>query len=147
MSKGTDFSPVRLMNDVAAGTSNQNSAVLDMAGWDGVIFLTAFGAITASAVTSVKVQEDTDPAGGTMADIAGSGVSLAAGGADDNKTVMHDVYRALKRYLRVVVLRATANAVIDGVWAIRYRGSKLPPTLDVTIKSLTTLVSPSEGAP
>jgi len=45
MSKGTDFSPVRLMNDVAAGTSNQNSAVLDMAGWDGVIFLTAFGYI------------------------------------------------------------------------------------------------------
>ena len=29
----------RVMNAVAAGTSNQNGSTLDMSGWDGVLFV------------------------------------------------------------------------------------------------------------
>jgi len=61
-----------------------------------------------------------------------------------------DVYRPAKRYVRPVVLRATANAVIDGVIAIQYKGGKLPLAaglIDVTQKALKTLVSPADGAP
>ena len=45
----------RVMNAVAAGTSDQNSSSVDMKGFDACQFVVAFGAITASAVTSIHV--------------------------------------------------------------------------------------------
>ena len=134
----------RVMNGVAAGTTDQNSSIIDMSGWDGVLFLAAFGVITATAVTSIKVQQDTDPAGGTMADLAGTAVTVADD--DDNQVAGVDVYRPRERYVRLVIDRGTANAVIDGVVAIQYRGSKAPSVHDATtVVAIETHASPAEG--
>jgi hypothetical protein len=47
-----------------------------MANFRGVRFVTSMGTITATAVTKVKIQQDTAAGGGTMADLLASGASL-----------------------------------------------------------------------
>lgn len=113
----------RVMNAVAAGTSDQNSDSVDMAGFDGVLFIALLGTLTATQVTKLTAQHSADDS--TFAAITG-GSTDAMADADSNKLLFVDVYRPQNRYVRAVVDRGTANAVIDGVLAIRYCGDKAP---------------------
>ena len=135
----------RVMNAVAAGTTVQNGSVVDMSGWDGVTFIASFGTLTATQVTSLKGQQGQVSNLSDAADLAGTLVGPLADG-DSNKCLVLDIYRPLERYVRPVVSRGTANAVIDGVLAIQYRGRKSPVTQDTaTIAANEQHVSPSEG--
>lgn len=119
-----DVKVTRVMNAVAAGTSNQSSTFVDMANFDSVAFVVSFGTITASAVTSVRLQGSASSDGSSPTNI-GSGVTVAD--TDDNKQVVVEVNRpASYRYVGVIVNRATANAVIDGVSAFQ-TGSRVKP--------------------
>ena len=134
----------RALNGVAAGTSNQNGSVIDMSGFEGVQFVALFGAITATQVTSLKVQQGNLADGSDMTDLAGS-AHTALADTDGNKCLVTDVFRPQKRYIRCVVKRGTANAVIDGVVALLYSPRVEPVTTDATVKSTKLLVSPDEG--
>ena len=134
----------RALNSVAAGTSLQNGSVIDMSGFEGVQFIALFGALTATQVTSLKVQEGNLADGSDMADLAGS-PHTALGDADGNKCLVTDVFRPQKRYVRSVVTRGTANAVIDGVIALQYSPRLKPVTNDSTVKATKLLVSPDEA--
>jgi len=134
----------RVMNAVAAGTTDQNSSILDMQGCEGVIFLISFGTITAGAVTSVKAQQDTAVGGETMADLEGTSITVADD--DDNQVVVLDIYRPQERYVRCVVDRDTQNAVIDGIIALQYGVDHAPTTNDATtVVSREIHASPDEG--
>jgi Flp pilus assembly CpaE family ATPase len=134
----------RAMNAIAAGTTNQNSSVIDMQGFEGVAFVAAFGALTATAVTGIKVQQGTLADGSDMADLAGS--ALAIPDTDDNKLLVTDVYRPIERYVRLVVTRGTANAVIDSVSALQYSSRVKPTTQDsATVSGSELSISPAEG--
>lgn len=140
-----DVTITRVMNAVAAGTTAQNSSVIDMSGWDGVTFILAVGTLTATQVTSLKCQQGNVSNLSDAADLAGTLVGPLADG-DSNKCLVLDIYRPTDRYVRAVVGRATANAVIDGVLAIQYRGRKSPVTQDTTtIAANEQHVSPAEG--
>ncbi len=136
---------IRVMNGVVAGTSAQTSSAIDTAGFDGVKIYSLFGAITSGAATSVKVQQSSDDASAdAYADLLGTSVTVADD--DDNQVVVHDIYRPRERYLKVVISRATQNAVIDGVVAVLYNASKEPTTDDTaTVVARETHVSPAEG--
>jgi hypothetical protein len=137
----------RVLNAVAAGTTAQNGSVIDMADYEGVVFLAAFGALTATQVTSLKAQHGDQSNLSDAADLAGTLTGPMAD-ADSNKTLVLDINRPVKRYIRVVVNRATANAVIDGVVAIQYSPKKKPTTNDATTTSATkSVVSPAAGTP
>lgn len=143
LSKGIKIT--RALNAVAAGTTSQNGSILDMSGFDGVMFVAAFGTLTATQVTSLKAQQGALVGGGDMADLAGSAVGPLAD-ADSNKCLVLDVYRPLEQYVRPVVVRGTANAVIDGVIAIQYSSRVKPTVQDVaTIAASKLVVSPNEG--
>jgi hypothetical protein len=102
----------------AAGTSAITSSAVDMAGWEGVTFIVPLGAIVAGAVTSVKVQQSSDDGGSDdYTDISGSAVTIAD--TDDDKLKYIDILSPGKRYLKVVVSRATQNATIGGIIAIQ----------------------------
>lgn len=120
----------KLANETAAGTSTINSAVVDMAGYDGCLFLTNAGAITAGGVQSLKVQQDTAVGMGAAADLLGTGLTVADD--DDNQAFWLDVKRPRERYLRLVILRATQNSAWGPIWAIQYRGRALPIVNNVT---------------
>lgn len=128
---------------VAAGTSDVTSDVIDTQGYEGVEVLTGFGAITSSAVTSVKLTQ-CDTSGGTYADLAGT--SIAVADDDDNQMTHHVLFRPLERYIKVVTDRGTANAVID-FQLVKLFGAKKQPTTDdtATVVSREIYVSPAEG--
>lgn len=135
----------RVKNAVAAGQTTQQSDAVDMANFEGVVFLTLFGAITGGGVQSVKIQQSaTAGLAGTETDLEGTGITVADD--DDNQIVVHDIYRPTKRYVNAAVLRATQDSVIDGIIAIQYGASVIPTTNDATtVVSRETHVSPAEG--
>lgn len=134
----------RVLNSVAAGTSNQNSAVVDMLGFRSVTFLAAFGALTAGQVTSIKAQQGNAADGSDMADLAGSSVGPLADG-DGTKLLVLELYDVRERYVRLVVVRGTANAVIDGVIAIQAGARNQPTTHGASVKAAEFHLAPAEG--
>lgn len=135
----------RALNATAAGSTAVNGTVIDMLGYNGIAFAVLFGTLTATQVTKIKVQQGTASDGSDMADLAGS-ASPALADADSNKMLITEVYRPRERYVRVVVSRGTANAVIDGAVALLSRAELTPPALHSTVAAAPVILSsPAEG--
>jgi hypothetical protein len=128
----------------AAGTTDINGTTLDMQGFEGVLMLVRFGAITASAVTSVKAQQGAQSDVSDAADLEGTGITVADD--DDDQIFAIDLYRPQERYVRLVVDRGTQNAVVASAEYIQYGIRKGPITQNVTDAVTYELhVSPDEG--
>jgi hypothetical protein len=135
----------RIMNGVAAGQTAQTSSAVNMAGYDGCLFIGLFGALTSTQVTSMKAQQSSDDGSSdAYSDLAESSTDALAD-ADGNKMLLIDIFRPEKQYLKAVISRGTANAVIDGIIAIQYAGRDCPITQGTTVKELVSLVTPAEG--
>lgn len=131
----------RVENALAAGSADENTAVVDRAGFQGVKWTVCWGTISATSVSSVKVQEGAASDGSDMADITGATSTAVTPSTDDNKITIVDLYRkTTKRYVRLVIKRATANAVVDSVVAELYEPAAEPVTQDTTVDELVTLV-------
>jgi len=126
----------------AAGATTVNGAVLDMAGWDGVLIVVTTGAIVALAVTSIKAQQDTAVGFGAPADLTGTNQAIAD--TDDDKVYFIDIQRPLEQFVRVVVSRATANATVSAVY-IQYRNRNKPTAAQGATVAGEKFVSPVEG--
>lgn len=132
----------RVMNAVAAGTSDQDSSSVDMLDYEGVRFTVSFGTITGSAVTSIRAGQSANDS--SWADLLGTDITVADD--DDNQVAILDIWRPIDRYVRCTVKRATQNAVIDGVVAEQYGPRVLPPTNDSsTVVGQEIHTSPAEG--
>ena len=120
------------------GTTAVNSGIIDMKGFDGVLFVTTLG--SPGADRSIKVQEDSAAAMGAAADLAGTSVVSGA-----NATVWVDVWRPLKRYVRCVVTRTTTTTAGE-IYAIQYAASAVP-VVNVVASTIIgeTWQSPAEG--
>jgi hypothetical protein len=146
---------VRVSNAVAAGLTLVTGSHVDMAAFDGVLFLFAFGTLTAGQVTTFKVQGGSQVGDGDQADLAGTagGGAITVADADSNKLFALDIYAPQQRYVRPLIVRGTANAVVDGIFALQYQGAKLgygltaSPAFDATFKALAVLASPLAGTP
>ena len=140
-----DIKITRVMDAVAAGTDDTNEGtVLDMSNCQGVVFVAAFGEITATSVTKIVAQQGDESDGSDMSDLEESAVSVTPA-TDNNKLVVLEIKKPAKRYVQCNVVRATANAVIDGMIAIQYGYSKLPVTQPDTVAHSEQHVSPDEG--
>jgi len=141
----SDVKITRVMNAVAAGTSDQNGTGVDMSGFDGVMFVASFGTLTATQVTSLKAQGSSDDGSSdTYADLTGTLVG-PMDDDDDNKVLVLDVQQPKERYIRPVINRATANAVIDGIVAIQYKARDVPVTQGSTVSGVERHLAPAEG--
>jgi len=142
---GHGLKVTRVSNAVAAGSTDANGTGVDMAGFDGVLFIAALGAIVATGVQGLKAQASTDDGStDTYGDLAGT--LVAAADTDDNKLLMLDVIAPTKQWVRPVVERATANATIDGVVAIQYGAANKPTTQDATtVVAIELHDTPAEG--
>ena len=134
-----------VLNAVAAGTTNQTSSAVDTLGAAAVRFIADIGTLTSSQVTKLKVQESSDDgATDAYADVTGSETAAMAD-ADSNKLLIVDIYKPQKRWIRPVVNRATANAVITAAWVELYLPDFQPvATVDsVNISQYKTLDNPA----
>lgn len=118
----------RVMNAVAAGTSAQNTSVLDMAGFDGVIFIALLGTVTDASVVTLTAKENTasSTSSPTPTSVTGGATADITAATDSNHYLVVDVIRPSKRYVYAALTRTTQNAVIDGVIAIQYRSRTVP---------------------
>jgi hypothetical protein len=111
----------------AAAAADLAPSAVDMAGYQGVIFVVAIGPMVAGAVASIKAQQSSDNgAADGWSDIAGSSQAVPVASAD--KTFYIDVVRPTKRYVRPFVARATQNATVGAITAIQYGARRRPVT-------------------
>lgn len=130
---------------VAAGTSTITSDAVDMSGFEGVCFLVPFGAITTNGVQSCKVQQSSDDGSSdAYSDLEGSSVTVADD--QDDKVCVVEVHKPTKRYLKLIVSRATQNSVVDGIIALKYGPRTQPVTQGSTVMAASEQsASPDEG--
>ncbi len=129
----------------AAGTTKRTSDILDMAGYDGVVFVASLGTLIEAGTVDVFPEENDSNTTVGMAKLAGTAAyTVTAGAAALTKScIIVDVYKPLKQYIQCNITPAVQNAVILGIVAIRYKG-KMGPEAMTTPNPLkaTQLVSP-----
>jgi hypothetical protein len=111
----TKFVPAVTVTAGAAGTTSIAGTAIDTVSFGGVAFIVQLGAIVTGAVTSIKVQES-DTFGSGYTDVAG--LSLTIADNDDEKIRVLDYRRPKKRYVLLVVSRATQNATVSAIAAL-----------------------------
>jgi hypothetical protein len=131
----------RVMNAAVADTDDTlKSDIVDLAGYDGVLFLILLGDVAAggSAVAKVAVSDanDTEQMDLLAGDGASTGVAEAAN--KDNKVLAVDVINCDKRYVELQIARADEDIIVDGVIAILYRGGHQPVSQGATVAALAT---------
>lgn len=138
MQLSTIIEITKVADHTAAGTTAVDSTGVDMAGWDGVLFITSFG--TAASGNTVKAAQSADDS--TYDDLTGT--SVTSGTSDED--VWIDVYRPRDRYVRLSAARGTSST-LESIWAIRYMGGRKLPRSNVLSGTIIgeRHVSPAEG--
>jgi len=130
----------------AAGTTKRTSDIIDMANFEGVMFIAALGTLIENGIVTVAVDQNVISSTTGMATLAGtsSHTVTAADASLAKSAIVVDVFQPQERYVQCHITPATQNAVILGITAIRYSGRIRPDTNDGLLKS-TQLISPSEA--
>lgn len=123
----------RVSNSASAATTAINSSRVDMSGYDGVCFVVLLGDVTdTSVVTATGYRNSADSTSGATS--TGVSATYTCGASDaDNKILVVDVQNPQQQYAYCNLTRTTANAVVDGIIAIRYHGTKSPITQGSTV--------------
>lgn len=131
----------KVADHTAAGTTDVESAIVDMSGFEGVLFITSYG--TAAADNFIKAQQNTANSASGMADLEGT--KVLTGASPSNEDVMLDIYKPRERYLRCVAVVDTSST-IESIWAIQYGPKTRPCVNSVSGTSIAEAhVSPAEG--
>ena len=126
----------------AAGQTAINGANLHMQGYEGAVAIIEMGTIAATAVTSIKWQQSDTTTSADFSDLEGTGIDIAAD--DDDKIFVSELYKPTKRYVRIVVARATANAALRAATYIQYKARSAPVTQGTDVTTELS-VGPAEG--
>ena len=126
----------RVKNSASAGTTDQDSTVLDMSGYDGVLFAWLLGDATSGSVLELQVFGNTasSTSSPTPVELTVDDVTYTAGASDaDNKVMVVDCIRPAYRYVFARGVIDTQNCVSDGMLAIQYRARNRPVTQGSTL--------------
>jgi hypothetical protein len=127
---------------VAAGQAGTKSDILDMTGYDGVLFIASISDCTSGAVATLAVQQNTANSTTGMATITGASATKTSTAGDDlnDKLLKVDVYRPLQRYIQGLFTSGTQDIAKGPMIAIRYCGSKAPIAADASVLSSAIVV-------
>uniref|UniRef100_A0A6M3L3H8 Uncharacterized protein n=1 Tax=viral metagenome TaxID=1070528 RepID=A0A6M3L3H8_9ZZZZ len=137
----------QILGYFAAGTTKRTSAILDMKGYEGVLFVAGLGTIIENGTIDVYPEQNTSDSTVGMAEQAGTAAYTvtAAAAALTYSCIIVDIYKPLERYIQCNITPAVSNAVILGIVAIRYKGKMGPEAMTTPYPlKATMLVSPSE---
>ncbi len=130
----------------AAANTDDDSAIVDTQGFDGVLFVCPIIDSVNTGVAKLIVEQNTANSGTGMAALAGM-TAQATSGADDDlngKVLIADVYRPMERYLRANRVSVTANIAFGDVIAILYHG-RMGPAAQAGAAALVAAASPAEA--
>lgn len=132
----------------AASNTDDDSDIVDTAGFDGCIFIVPITDSADTGVATLTVEQNTANSSSGMAALSGA-VATATSAANDDlngKLLAVDVYRPRERYLRSNLTSATANIAFGDTVAILYQGSKMPITqATAEVADSTVVTSPAEA--
>lgn len=134
----------RVLVSKADAQETQSSDILDMSGFEGVVFIAKFDDVDDTSVLTLKAQQDELNASGGMAALTGNATFTAGATDADDDVLVLDVYRPEKRYVRAQVVIGTANAITSGIIAIQYGARKSPITQPATVLDSNTIFGPTE---
>lgn len=129
----------------AAAQTAVEGAILDMAGYDGVLFVALTGDVTDTSALTLKAQQSTANSSSGMADLVGTAAFTAGASDADNKALALDVHKPRERYVRAVLTRGTANAAVSGIIAIQYDARSKPTTHDASVIAQALIKDPNEA--
>lgn len=129
----------------AAGASKKTSSILNMDGWDGVIFTAILGTTIEAGTIDVFVEQNTANATSGMARLATTTAYTVPATPAALTTIEVDIYKPREQYLQCNITPASQNAVILGILATQYRGHLCPATQDASVVKVTKLISPAEA--
>ena len=126
----------------AAGQTAINGAMVDMQGYEGVVAVVEMGTIASTAVTSIKWQQSDTTTAADFTDLEGTGLAIADDA--DDEIFVSELYKPTKRYVRIVVARATANAALRAATYVQYK-PRVAPVSQGTNVGGEIHVGPAEG--
>lgn len=132
-------------NAAAAGQTTLTTDVVDTRGFDSICFIVKLGDVDNTSVLTLTAKTNTadstsSPTPTTLADT----VTHTADATDaDNKLLILDIHKPRDRYVFATLARATADAVVDGIFVILYNAHEKPVTQDATVIASALLNDPA----
>jgi hypothetical protein len=125
---------------LADGQTDPDSTAVDMAGFDGVMFVGIVGTITGAGTVTLKAQQsDDNGVADAFSDLSGVSAQATGADADSDKLLVLDIDQPSKRYVRTNLTRATANAIYGGTLAIQYK-ARVKPTATAAVQLAASIV-------
>ena len=124
----------------AAGSTTLTSGVIDMSGFESIVFETLIGSLTTGQTKgTISVNAGNASNGSDMAALAGA--SLTIGDTDNNKLEVIEVFRPTGfRYVELVIARNSQAAAIQSVVCTQHHSKKPPESDDASTVAQTYLV-------
>lgn len=139
-----DCKITRVGNSASAGTTDQDGTVLDMTGYDSVLFIALLGDATSGSVLELQAFGNTasSTSSPTPVELTADNCQYTAGASDaDNKLMVLDVCRPNYRYVFCRLVIDTQNCVTDGLIAVQYKARNKPVTQGSTVLA-SALIGP-----
>lgn len=135
-----------LFTPQAAANTVLTSGLIDMSGFESIVFEVLIGALTAGQTKgTIQVNAGVQANGSDQAALAGALVTI--GDADTGKLEVIEVFRPTgMRYVELVLTRNTQAAAISSVTCTQYHSKKPPESDDATTVAQTYLVVDPEYA-
>jgi len=142
LSRNVKVTPI--LGYYAAGVTARKAAIVDMAGFEGCMFLYLFGTLIEAGTLDCYVNGDAANSTSAMARLLTTTAHTitAADALLTQSCVIVDVYQpdpVLHRYLEAVADPSDQNAVILGIVAIQYDGKNHPDTNPASVLKETFL--------
>jgi hypothetical protein len=126
----------------AAATTDIEGSIIDMSGFEGVAAIVRMGAITANAVTSLKMRQSDNSDMSSPGDVTGTAQTIAD---DDDEEIFYvELFRPAKRYVQLYIDRGTQNAVVSSAVYLQY-GPRVAPVSHGATVSGESHISPASG--
>lgn len=127
--------------DILAQTAsaNVNGVAMDMAGWDGCLYVFNLGAMANGATFDARIVSATSSSMSGATNVTNAALTQVTNAGNTN-SVQIDVWRPSNRWLRSATQPATANTTFSSV-AIRYRASGLLPVTQTATQTVRVQVN------
>lgn len=118
-----------------AATTELVTDVLDMEGYEGVMFVALTGDVTSGSVLTLTVKANSANSVSSPTPVTQKATTAFTAGASDadSKVLLVDVYQPPLRYVFASLTRTTQNAVIGGIIAIQYGARAKPTSHDASV--------------
>jgi hypothetical protein len=132
LSKGIKVTVVEAA--AAAAQTELVTDVLDMSGFEGVLFVALTGDVSDTSVLTLTVKGNSANSVSSPTPVSQGSATFTAGATSaDSKVLMVDVYKPTLRYMFGSLTRTTANAIVGGIIAIQYGAHNKPTSHDASV--------------